>query len=400
MSIKTFLRLSDSKPSRETTRREFLKDMTTTAAAAAIGAAGWRRLGAEAPNRHYFKVFSEGRIGPLLLKNRLIRAATLERAGLEGNPAEHYLNLHKTQAAGGVSLIITGAMAPMSPGMLIQIHAFDDRHIPGLQKIAALVHETDNSCKIIAQLVGFGEGVGPSAISWPDEQPVRALSIDEIETLVKRFAEAIRRVKDGGFDGAEINGHYVYLISSFLSPHTNKRNDKYGGSVEKRVRIIREIVEMARGKVGQDFPILIKVNCDDSFSPNMPIQDGTNIENFPQLAAEIEKAGVDAIELSGNNLIREEIDSVDKESYFLKYAEALDIRIPVILTGGNRSIESLEKIIKKGKVEFFGLARPLIREPDLANRWLTGTGSGTAKCISCNGCLSADGVLRCVQEKA
>jgi 2,4-dienoyl-CoA reductase-like NADH-dependent reductase (Old Yellow Enzyme family) len=288
----------------------------------------------------------------------------------------------------------------MGPGMPIQIHAFDDQHIPGLQKIAASMHETDNSCKIIAQLVCFGEDVGPSAISWPDEAPVRALSIDEIETTVKRSAEAIRRVKDSGFDGAAINGHYVYLISSFLSPHTNKRNDKYGGSVEKRVRIVREIVEAARRKVGRDFPILIKVNCDDSFSPDKPIEDGTNMSNFPRLAAEIEKAGVDAIELSGNNLLRKKIDSVDKESYFENYTKAIDVKIPVILTGGNRSIDHLEEIIKKGKVSFFGLARPLIREPDLANRWLAGRGSASAKCISCNGCLSADGPLRCIQEKA
>ena len=400
MRIKPRSCVSSGRQSRETTRREFLKDIGTTAAAAAIGAVGWRRLGAEVPNRHDFKVFSEGRIGPLLLKNRLIRAATLERAGSEGAPTETYLNLHKIQASGGVSLILTGAMAPIGPGMPIQIHAFDDQHIPGLQKIAASVHATNNACKIIAQLVCIGDDIGPSAISWPNEGPIKALSIDEIETIVKQFAEAIRRLKDGGFDGTAMNGHYVYLLSSFLSPHTNKRTDKYGGSVERRVRIVREIVEMARRKVGPDFPILIKVNCDDSFSPDMAIQDGTNIGNFPQLAAEIEKAGVAAIELSGNNLLGGKIDSVDKESYFQKYAEALDVKIPVILTGGNRSIENLEKIIKKGSVGFFGLARPLIREPDLANRWLAGTGSATAKCISCNRCLSADGPLRCVQEKA
>lgn len=400
MRIKTYSGVSSSSQPRETTRREFLKDMAATTAAAAIGAVGWRRLSAEAPNRFHFKVFSEGRIGPLLLKNRLIRAATLERAGSEGAPTETYLSPHKTQAAGGVSLIITGAMAPIGPGMPIQIHAFDDRHIPGLQKIATSVHSTDSACKIIAQFVCIGDDTGPSAISWPDQGPVKALSINEIETIVRQFSEAIKRAKDGGFDGAAINGHYVYLISSFLSSHTNKRTDKYGGSVERRVRIVREIVEKARRKVGSDFPILIKVNSDDSFSPDMPIQDGINIENFPQLAAEIEKAGIDAIELSGNNLLREEIDTVDKESYFQKYAEALDLKIPVILTGGNRSIESLEKIIKKGKVDFFGLARPLIREPDLANRWLAGRGSGTAKCISCNGCLSAEGPLRCMQEKA
>jgi len=386
-----------SKRPKSTTRRTFLRQIATAAAAASIGATDWKRIYAAAQDRSRFKVFSEGRIASLRLTNRLIRAATLERAASNGGPTEAYLKMYESQAAGGVGLIITGAFAAIPPGMPIQIHAYDDRFIPGLQKIVASVRATSETCKVIAQVACIGD-FGPSGISWSKTGSVRTLSLEEIETIIRQFAESIGRVKDAGFDGAELNGHYVYVLSSFLSPRTNKRNDKYGGTVENRARIVREIVEQARNKVGPDFPILLKLNCDDSFSPDATSEDGTNLDNFHLLAGQIEKAGVDAIELSGNTLLRTGIDSVEKESYFSKYAETLGLDIPVILTGGNRTIDHLEEILSKGKVRFFGLARPLIREPHLANRWLEGKGSPGSKCISCNGCLTAQGPLRCVQE--
>jgi len=381
----------------KTTRRTFLKQIATTAVGATIGATDWKHIYAQVQDRSQLRVFSEGRIGSLRLVNRLIRAAILERAASDGGPTDAYLRMYESQAAGGVGLIMTGAMAAVPPGMSTQIHAYDDRHIPGLQKIVASVRATNKKCKVIGQVICLGD-FGPSGVSWSKKGSVRALSVEEVEAIIRQFAESIGRLKDASFDGAELNGHYVYVLSSFLSPHTNKRNDKYGGTVENRARIVQEIVEKARKKVGPDFPILIKLNCDDSFSPDAASEDGTNLENFHLLAAEIEKAGIDAIELSGNTLLRTEIDSLDKESYFSKYAETLDLDIPVILTGGNRTIGHLEEILGKGKVKFFGLARPLIREPHLVSQWLEGTGSPTAKCISCNGCLTAEGPLRCIQE--
>ena len=188
-------------------------------------------------------------------------------------------------------------------------------------------------------------------------------------------------------------------MSSFLSPYTNRRDDQYGGSIKKRVAILREIIEKARESV-DDFPILIKMNCTDH------IEGGIDIEVFCEVAKEVEAMGFDAVEVSGGMwdcLSRSEeelgffplpipesrtrINNLDKQSYFVHAAERLDIDIPVIVVGGHRNVESLEKIINRGMVDFFSFARPLISEPDLPNRWLEGRGSEKADCVSCNSCL-------------
>jgi 2,4-dienoyl-CoA reductase-like NADH-dependent reductase (Old Yellow Enzyme family) len=361
------------------TRRMFL---TLSAAAGMLA----RRGSAGSLGRSGYQVFSEGRIGKLRLKNRLVKAATAENACHDGEMTDAGIEIYRDLAHGGVGLIITGAMAVVatghSNGSFTDIHS--DRFVGPIGRIADAVHQTGKGCQIVAQIIHTGtqgptsELVGPSTKGWPGttKQP-RALTTREVEQIATQFAQAARRVKEGGFDGVEIHGAHGYLLSSFLSPYTNTRTDRYGGSLENRVQIIREIVTQARALVGDSFPILLKMNCDDN------VEGGINLDIFPALAKVIEKTGVQAIEASGNNAAR----GPSEESYFLKYAQRLSLKVPVVLTGGNRSIERLEEIMKTGAVNFFGMARPLIREPDLPNRWLEGRGEDTATCISCNRCL-------------
>jgi 2,4-dienoyl-CoA reductase-like NADH-dependent reductase (Old Yellow Enzyme family) len=217
--------------------------------------------------------------------------------------------------------------------------------------------------------------------------------------MVDCFIQSIAGVMDDGFDGVQLHAAHGGLLSRFLSPYTNRREDEYGGSVENRARIMREIVVGAREMVG-DFPILIKMNCTDY------VEGGTDIDIFPALAKAIEDAGVDAIEISGGMwdcLIRTEdelgfrpvpapeshtrIKSPENQSYFLKFAEKLKLDIPLILVGGNRDIERLEEIMRQGNVDFLALCRPLISEPGLPKRWLEGHGSSGTDCISCNACI-------------
>jgi 2,4-dienoyl-CoA reductase-like NADH-dependent reductase (Old Yellow Enzyme family) len=165
------------------------------------------------------------------------------------------------------------------------------------------------------------------------------------------------------------------------------------------VAILREIIGKARVNV-DDFPILIKMNCTDH------IEGGIDIGTFPEVAKEIESMGFDAIEVSGGMWdclsrteeelgffplpipeARTRINSLDKQSYFVRAAERHDLDIPVIVVGGHRNVESLEKIIGRGTISFFSLSRPLISEPDLPNRWLEGRGREKADCVSCNSCL-------------
>jgi 2,4-dienoyl-CoA reductase-like NADH-dependent reductase (Old Yellow Enzyme family) len=347
------------------TRREFLE-----ISAGALGTVLIAGVGCYPPHgREDYHIFSEGQLGPLGLKNRLIRSATFESAGSNGEVTNVYIDLLRKIAEGGLAMITTGATVVVEENALpTQIHVYDDQYIEGLSRVADAVHTADSECKIIAQVCHRGNKVA-------------VLSTEEVEEIITSFAEAIRRVQQAGWDGVELHGAHSYLLSSFLSPLTNIRTDKFGGSIENRVRIITDIMDQARELVGEDFLIQIKVNCYDI------IPGGIDINNFPELAMKIEKTGIDAINISAMLAPRENIDSPEKQSYFLKYAEALDVDVPIILTGGNRSIELLEGILQNGKVDFFGLARPLVREPDLPDRWLQGSGEAESTCISCNGCL-------------
>ena len=377
-------------------RRDFL------AMGIAAGALAASRSAAEPRTS---RVFSKGRIGTLDLENRLVRSATAENAWRESGMTEEGLGLYRGLAAGGVGLVITGYMGVTRDGRASDTMTLisEDRFVPGLGRIARAVHETRPGCRVVAQLGHVGmqttvsEPVGPTTTAWPNlKARPRALTTREVERIVASFAQAVRRARDAGFDGVQLHGAHGYLLSAFLSPFTNTRTDRYGGSLEKRVTVVREIVEQARALVGPDFPVLIKVNGDDF------VAGGTDIESFPRLASEIEKAGVQALEVSGNNPVRESVGP-GEQSYFLKYAQELRLGVPVILTGGNRSLEGLEQIARAGTPDFFGLARPLLREPDLPSRWREGRGAPEAACISCNRCIRGFGkglVTRCRIDEA
>jgi 2,4-dienoyl-CoA reductase-like NADH-dependent reductase (Old Yellow Enzyme family) len=283
-----------------------------------------------------------------------------------------------------------------------EVLQYEDLRVRGIERMAQVVHEAGTGCPMIAQLeVGYLEA-GPSELINPIwKQTIRALSLAEIEDIVACFVRAIVDLRAAGFDGVQLHAAHGGLLSCFLSPYTNHRQDAFGGSPIKRTRLVGEIVRRAREQVG-GFPILIKVNGSDY------VEGGIDIQEFPGLARELELLGLDAIEVSGGMwdcLARSEaelgfrpapapeshtrIRDPHKQSYFLKYAESLDVRIPVILVGGNRHAERLEKILQGGRVDFIAMSRPLIREPDLPQRWWEGCGGALAECVSCNSCLYA-----------
>ncbi len=354
--------------------------------------------------RNEYKIFSKGKIGNLTLSNRLVRAATWDPSILKSRKmSDEVLGVYKKVALGGVGLILTGDFPTVPEGMFDDSgkpYSYDDIRIEGLGKLADVVHSSAPRCKIVAQLTGEYPGAAPSDIPSPyTTKRKRPLSTKEVRTIAACLAEGIVRMKEEGFDGAQLHAAHGGLLSKFLSPYTNRRDDEYGGSAKNRARIIREAVDGAREKV-DDFIILIKMNGTDY------LEGGTDINNFPELAGEIASAGVDGIEISGGMwdcLVRSEeelgfrpvpapesqtrLKSPDRQSYFLEYAEKLSLDIPVILVGGNRDVERLEKIVQRGKVDFISLCRPLINEPGLPNRWLEGRGSSSTDCISCNSCL-------------
>lgn len=344
-------------------------------------------------SRENYRIFSEGQIGNLKLKNRIVRSAAFMGMSGTGILNEQGIAYYKALVEGGVGLIISGHMGIMkvdpSDPWYMSTRINHDDCIPNIRPLAEAVHQADNRCKVIAQINHVGmqdiieHPISPSGI-WPgSEKEYHVLSTEEVEGIVNDFIDAADRSQKAGFDGAQLHSAHGYLLSTFLSSYSNRRTDKYGGSTEKRVTIIREIVEGIRIRNGPDFPVLIKMNADDM------IPGGINMESFPELAKEVAKTGVDAIEISSNHPIRKEIDTLESQSYHLAYAEKLNLDIPVILTGGNKSVEQLEHILQKGQVDFMGFARPLIREPDLPARWLKGSGNATCDCISCNECFTS-----------
>jgi 2,4-dienoyl-CoA reductase-like NADH-dependent reductase (Old Yellow Enzyme family) len=405
-------------------------------------------------------VFRPGRIGNIELKNRLVRSATYDNAATaEGRATEKMIEIYRTLARGGIGLIITGIVGvykkAVAPHLILG--NYDDSYIPELKKISQAVHEADGDCKIMAQLHHPGrqvihpedlmkflpylpkvymsyieqhpealqsqdqptkriEPTAPSAVydNLFDRTP-RELAIKEINEIIDAYVEGIRRVQEAGFDGVQLHAAHGYLLSSFLSPHTNKRDDQYGGSAENRTRIIAEIYKRSRKKVGENFPIIIKFNTMD-FLP-----DGIDIVEAAKVGKILSKIGFDAIETSGGMWealthvqeqmgwtpvllpeSRTEIRSKDQEGYFLAGATALkdEINNPIILVGGLRSFDKIEEILESGNADFISLSRPLIRQPDLPNLWLSGSGKNKAECISCNGCLPIGAeVTRCRAKK-
>lgn len=346
-------------------------------------------------------IFEQTQIGTLTVKNRLVRSAMWENmADSKGQLTQELFDLYQGLAKGGAGLLITGyafvtAEEQPNPGMM---GIYDDSFINHYKHLTDMVHEHDS--KIIMQIAYGGSQTGyrpegrtiwgPSAVAdLAFGVTPTPMSKDDISTLVQAFADAAARVKTAGFDGVQIHGAHGYLLSQFLSPHYNRRTDEYGGPIANRVRIIEEIYHAMRQQIGDDFPVLLKINASDF------IENGLSFDESLFVAKRMAELGIDAIEISGgtfasgdNNPCRTKIQSADQEAYQAKHAISVaeDINVPVILVGGLRSPEVIESLIKNSKIALCSLARPLLAEPDLPARWEKGDDS-RARCVSCNSCL-------------
>jgi len=366
-------------------------------------------------------------IGNLKIKNRFVRSATYEgMATEEGHVTDQLIELYKKLAEGGVGLIITGYTYIQKSGISFdkQMGIYDDELISNLQKIADIVHEYGHGCKVIKQIVHCGRQsrhlestLAPSAIleSLTNKMP-KEMTLADIKQTIEAFAQAVRRAKQAGFDGVQLHGAHGYLISEFLSPYTNKRSDDYGGSTENRVRFVEDIYKRSVELVGRDFPILIKMNGVDF------LEGGVTIEESKKIAKKLEELGIAAIEVSGGmwevcKLSKKElgwkatfipesrmfVGTKNNPAYNLPFAKEIkkEIDIPVIVVGGINSLDLVEQILKEKGADLIAFSRPLIREPDLPNRWLKGIGNRTVECEYCNGCLSSliNTGLRCVKKE-
>ena len=361
-------------------------------------------------------LFEETTINGMTLRNRMVRSATWEgMCEQDGRPTERLINCYKDLAKGGIGLIITGYAfvrldGKNNPGQM-GIHT--DNFADDYKKMTKAVHEAGG--KLAVQLVHGGgqsnaeiagrQPFAPSAVKvnqFP-EMPAE-LTRDEISKIITAFGEAARRARSWGADAIQLHGAHGFLINQFLSPLTNRRTDEYGGSIENRSRFLLEVYRNVRETVGADYPVLIKLNASDH------VDGGLEIDDSVYAAKKLAEAGINAIEVSAGTSasgekspVRRKINKSEKEAYNLKLARRIKEAVSCLLmvVGGFRSYRVAEKAIRDSCMDYISMARPLIREPGLANRWLQGDRK-RAMCISCNKCFMPgreEGGIYCVIEK-
>jgi 2,4-dienoyl-CoA reductase-like NADH-dependent reductase (Old Yellow Enzyme family) len=250
------------------------------------------------------KLFEPSSIGTLRVKNRFVRSATWEgMAHEDGSCTPRLMDLTGELAKGEVGLIVSSHafVSPEGQAGPWQLGVHDDKFIPGLSQMATAAH--DGGSTIVVQLAHAGlqaatpltkmEAIGPSSLPREDGTHCREITLHEIQQTVDAFVAAAVRAKDAGFDGVQIHAAHGYLLSQFLSPHYNRRQDEFGGSVANRARLALDILRRIKSSLGDEFPALIKMNSEDF------IDGGLTVDDMLQIARMLEEAGVDAIELSG-----------------------------------------------------------------------------------------------------
>jgi 2,4-dienoyl-CoA reductase-like NADH-dependent reductase (Old Yellow Enzyme family) len=373
-------------------------------------------------------LFEPFTMGKLTLKNRFVRSATFY--GLsdeEGFITDEGIALKRRLAENEVGLIVTGyAFVSKSGQVPADMNGIQsDDHIPGYRRLTEAVHEA--GAKIVMQIVHGGaaayqacrSGKDYLAVSLVDKMPdfgrwPREMTEADIREIIEAFGTAAARVEAAGFDGVQIHGAHGYLVSQFLSPRSNRRTDRWGGSPENRRRFVLEVARAIRKNVSADFPVMIKLGIRDFLNPGDDLTWGANVGRRPgpeidpespeafgltleegtETAQALEEEGLCLIEISNGFLGTSTYKTVGlkggkKEANFLNEARTVRraIKGPLCLVAGLRSLPVMEQIVSSGTADLVALSRPLIREPELIRRWKEGD-VRPADCISCGGCFN------------
>jgi 2,4-dienoyl-CoA reductase-like NADH-dependent reductase (Old Yellow Enzyme family) len=365
--------------------------------------------------------FAPARLGPIKLRNRILKAATFEGMSPGNVVSAELTEFHRRMAAGGVAMTTVSYIAVSRDGRgapnEVYIH---DGAADGLASIAQVVHA--EGARISAQLGHAGavgtirkRYLGPSPARTIAGTKVQPISVAEIDDVVAQFARGARMLADAGFDAVELHFGHHYLVSAFLSPRWNKRTDDYGGSAENRSRLARRILAAVRAEVGTTMAVTAKLNMSDG------VRGGLEPADAVQVARLLEGAGVlDALELSGggsqlNQMFMFRGDAPRKEfaaalrgpqrlgfqlagralfrsypyqeAYFLPMARQFraQLTLPLVLLGGISSLAAIQQAMAEG-FEFVAMGRALLREPDLVARMAAGTATA-GTCTHCNKCV-------------
>ena len=371
-------------------------------------------------------VFAPTTLGPIALRNRTVKAATFEGATPEGQVTDRLIEYHLAPARGGIGLTTVAYLAVAPEGRTHrEVIVLGEDTLPGLARLADAVHAT--GARIAGQVghagpVANGRSNGvhalaasrmPSPLSM---QMIRSATEADLTRITRAYVDGARVLVRAGFDVLELHMAHSYLISSFLAPGLNRRKDRWGGSLENRTRLARQVARAVREEVGDAVAVTAKVSTSDGFKGGVTTDEGV------ELARMLEADGsVDALQLSGGSslmnpmyLFRGEAPVKEfaasmpwlvrtgmrtpigrsflktypfEEAYFLeralRFREAVDL--PLMLLGGINRTETMERAMELG-FDFVAMGRAVLREPDLVNRLAAGRAEAGV-CIHCNRCM-------------
>ena len=345
------------------------------------------------------RLFEPYQLRGLELKNRLI-SAPCERnyANVDGSVTQRYIDYVVERAKGGVGLIIVESMYidPIGRGHIRQLGIYDDKLIPGLRRLTDAVHA--NGAKVASEPMSCGretssyitgfQPVAPSNVPCKvlagGEAP-RELKVDEIRGLIDSFGEAARRSMEAGFDLIEIHGAHGYIINQFLSPFSNRRTDEYGGSFEKRMRFPLEVVARVRKVVGENVPLAYRMSGEEK------IEGGLTIDDMVEFSQELEKAGIDLIDVSAG--IYESVVWIVQPTAFprgclvdLGRRIKQKVSIPVSIVGRINHPQLAEEILATGKADFISVGRALHADPYWPLKAQEGRAEDIRICPACMSC--------------
>ncbi len=369
--------------------------------------------------------FSPAQLGPVQLRNRVVKAATFEGMTGDQHVSDRLIEFHRQVAAGGVGMTTVAFLAVSPEGAATPNElVLTDGAVPRLRELAEVVHA--EGAAVSAQIGHAGavaasagiRGVAPSPVFSPlAMKRTREVTPAEIERILDDFASGALRLKQAGFDAVEVHFGHGYLVSEFLSPKINNRRDQWGGSLENRARFAREVAKRVRDAVGPEMAILAKLNMDDG------VPGGFWIDESIEVARMLERDGaLDAIEptcgsslqnpmylFRGEPPIAEMAESMPKavalgaklfgrfflktypfeEGYLRTHARQLRaaIEMPIVLLGGISRRETIEQAMDDG-FDFVAMGRALLREPGLINAMTKGE-SRESLCIHCNKCMAS-----------
>ena len=369
-------------------------------------------------------VFGSARLGPITLKNRIIKAATFEGRSPRGVVTDDLIAFHRRVAAGGAAMTTVAYLA-VSPDGRTDRHCvvLGDEAVPGLRRLTEAVHA--DGAAVAAQIGHAGPvanarsnrspSIGPSRRMSAGGTVTRAVSVDDIARITDDYRRGAANAAAAGFDCVEVHIGHNYLLSAFLSPRLNRRTDQWGGSLVNRARFPRQVVLAVREAVGNDVAVTAKLNMADG------VPGGFWLEESLEFARMLEEDGaIDALELTGGSslsnpmyLFRGEVPLREfaatqpallriglravgsrflreypfEEAYFLPYARQFlaALSMPLVLLGGVDRLDTVEGAVAEG-FSFVAMARALLREPDLVSRWEKGV-ADDGLCIHCNKCM-------------